>query len=205
MPPARRSRASPPFLPRRTPATPLPRRATLRRPMRSRPSASMPAPARVSAVRRNVPLRSLAAGAARARGGTKPPVVVSAFLSSGGWPPAREEKTMRIGRNASLGFPTHHPKSAKRTRVLLNTPHSTGLVSTTLHKAGSLLRENQNPFDKAFVIRVEHERQTLCFVASKTRHTFGGRSRAARGGSLRLRLSRASLWSLRSKECPHNL
>ena len=35
--------------------------------------ASLPAPARVSAVRRNVPLRSLAAGAASARGGKKPP------------------------------------------------------------------------------------------------------------------------------------
>ena len=34
--------------------------------------ASMPAPARVSAVCRNVPLRSLAAGAASARGGMKP-------------------------------------------------------------------------------------------------------------------------------------
>ena len=36
-------------------------------------TASLPAPARVSAVRRNVPPRSLAAVAASARGGKKPP------------------------------------------------------------------------------------------------------------------------------------
>ena len=52
---------------------------------------------------------------------------------------------MRIGRNdhpTAFQTPTH--KSAKRSRVLLNTPHSTGVVPTPLHKAASLLREDQD-------------------------------------------------------------
>jgi len=72
------------------------------------------------------------------------------FLPSCCWavrPPAREEEgNAEWQKRQPPAFPTHHPKSAKRTRVLLNTPQSTGLVSITLHKAGSLLRENQNPF-----------------------------------------------------------
>ena len=48
-------------------------------------------------------------------------LVVSAFLSSGGCPPAREEKTLRISRNAHPpAFPTPTHKCAKRSRVLLN-------------------------------------------------------------------------------------
>ena len=134
-------------------------------------------------------------------------LVVSAFVSSGRWPPARamrrhcgmaETPILRLSRPPPIRAQNAPP-------FCLNTPQSTGLVSTTLHKAGSLLRENQNPVDRAFVIRVEHERQTLCFVPLKTRRTFSGRFRAACGGSLRLRLRRASLWSLRSKECSLNL
>ncbi|MBN1425885.1 hypothetical protein JXA88_15150, partial [Candidatus Fermentibacteria bacterium] len=132
-------------------------------------------------------------------------LVVSAFLSSGGCPPAREEKAMRIGRNASLGFPAHHPKSAERSRVLLNTPQSIGSVSPTLNKAVSLLCEDKNRSGRAFVFRETRKPIPLLSSPRKPVALFSGRFRAARGGPLRLRLRRASLWSLRSKECLHNL
>jgi hypothetical protein len=127
-------------------------------------------------------------------------------LSSGGFPPARAKKRqLRNGRNASLGFPAHHPKSAKRARVLLNTPHSTGLVPTTLHQSGSLLREEQDRSEQRDCHSCSTNDNPSFSSLGKPAAHFSGRFRAACGGPLRLRLRRASLWSLRSKEYFLNL
>ena len=151
-------------------------------------------------LRRNVPLRSLAAGAARARGGTKPPAVVSAFLSSGGVPPGAREDNADWQKRQPPAFPTHPPKSAERSRVLLSTAQSIALVSPTLNKAVSLLRENQDRSGTAFVIRVPRKPIPVLSSLRKPSALFSGRFRAARAWPLRLRLRRASLWSLRSVE-----
>jgi hypothetical protein len=87
-------------------------------PLRVGTPASIPTPARVSAVRRNVPPHSLAAGAARARGGKKAvgcrSLACGEFLPSGlreGGP--RRAKRMRIGRNATLQLPHPPPQERK--------------------------------------------------------------------------------------------
>ena len=123
--------------------------------MRTRPPASMPAP---PAFRLSAETCRLARWPRATRGTRSRRQKASAcrfcLLVVGRFGPRRaKKKAMRNGRNANLRFPAHHPKSAKRTRVLLNTPHSTGLVSTTLHKAGSLLRQDQDRSGRAFGIR----------------------------------------------------
>ena len=135
----------------------------------------------------------------------KPPSVVSAFLSSGGVPPGAREDIADWQKRQPPAFPTHHPKSAERSRVLLSTTQSRGLVSPTLNEAVSLLREDQDRSGTAFVIRVPRKPIPVLSSLRKPGALFSGRFRAARAWPLRLRLRRALLWSLRSADRYHNL
>ena len=157
-------------------------------------------------IRRNVPLRSLAAGAASARGGKKPPAGRFCLLVFGRCSPRRAKKRQcGLAETPILQLSHPPPERAQNAPAFcLSTPHSTGLVSTTLHKAGSLLREDKNRSGRAFVIRGTNANPSFSSLR-KPAALFSGRFRAACVGPLWLRLRRASLRSLRSKECFLNL
>ena len=175
--------------------------------MRTRPPSSMPAP---PAFRLSAETCRLARWPRATRGTRSRRQKASAcrfcLLVVGRFGPRRaKRKAMRNGRNASLGFSTHHPKSAKRARVLLNTPQSTGFVPHTLHKSGSLLREDQDRAEQSVCLSCGTNANPSFSSLRKPAALFSGRFRAACSGPLWLRLRRASRWSLRSKECSHNL
>jgi hypothetical protein len=168
MPPARRSRASPPLHPTRPAATALPHRATGARPHAD--SASVPTASRRDSglddrprPRFGCPPKRAASLAGR-RSGTRSRRQescrlslarlrrVSAFWSSGGWPPAREENADWQKRHPPTSPPTT-PRAQKRSRVLLSTAQSIGLASPCSTKPFHCSVKMKIAPTRAFVIR----------------------------------------------------
>ena len=128
------------------------------------------------------------------------PSAVSAFWSSGSVPPAREEKDIADWQNRQTRLFPPPPTRAQ------NAP----AFCLTLRNQPALFRfRSTNPVHCSVKIKtapaerssfVGHERQSLFPSLRKPAARLNGRFRAVRGWPLRLRLRRASLWSLRSKD-----